>query len=140
MAYSLTLRTSRRNCDVSPNLSLQRLSRRRRDGPGTPLVWSFAGISGTPLGLAPNMTSAGFIRRLGAGRPVNCPYDRGDLTGIVSAWRYNDVFILTWEECKVGDVHNEHRYTRDERHTFATPADVLDFITHNGLSAIDFHP
>ena len=86
------------------------------------------------------MTAAGFLRRLETGRPVNCPYDRRDLIGMVSAWRYNDLFILTWEECKVGDVNDEARYTRDERHTFATPTDVLDFITQNGWSVTDFHP
>jgi hypothetical protein len=59
---------------------------------------------------------------------------------MVSAWRYNDTFVLTWEECKLGDVSNENNYTRDERHIFATPSDVLDFITQNGLSATDFHP
>jgi len=86
------------------------------------------------------MTSSGFLRRLETGRPVNCPYNRGDLSGMVSAWRYGDVFILTWEECKAGDVHNENLYTRDERHTFPTPTDVLDFVTSSGLSASDFRP
>ena len=86
------------------------------------------------------MTAAGFLNRLASGRPVNCPYDRGGLQGMVSAWRYDDAFVLTWEECRAGDVHNEHLYTRDERHTFATPTEVLDFITSNGLSATDFHP
>lgn len=86
------------------------------------------------------MTLEGLIRRLLAGRAVNHVYDRGELTGLVSAWKYQDAFILTWEECRKGDIHNEHLYTRDEREVFASAQDVLAYIEKNSLSAADFRP
>ena len=86
------------------------------------------------------MTPQGLIKRLLSGRSVNHTYIRGELTGLVSAWQHKDIFVLTWEECRIGDISNEHLYTRDERHTFATAADVLDFIEGHGLTASDFRP
>lgn len=86
------------------------------------------------------MTPAGFLSRLNRGRPVNCVYRQGELTGLISAWLYDGRFILTWEECREGDVSNENAYTRDERHEFGSAEDVLAFVERNGYPAAAFEP
>jgi len=86
------------------------------------------------------MTPDGFLRRLNAGKAVNCLYRTGSLRGLISAWAHDGRFVLTWEECHDGDQFNEHRYTRDERHVFATAEDVLEFVAQGGYPASAFEP
>lgn len=86
------------------------------------------------------MTSEGFLARLRGGKAVNCVYRSGGLEGLVSAWRYDDAFVLTWEECRAGDQANEHLYTRDERHRFTTAEAVLAFVEQAGFPAGRFGP
>ncbi len=86
------------------------------------------------------MTREGFLERLGAGKVVNGTYERDGLAGLISAWRHQWRFILTWEECRDGDQFNENAYTRDERHVFASPEDVLRFVEQNGFPASAFRP
>lgn len=87
-----------------------------------------------------SMTSEGFLFRLNAGKVVNSTYHRGDLDGLLSAWFHDGHFVLTWEECPEGQQYDEHAYTRDERHTFATAWDVLAFVEANGFSPAQFDP
>lgn len=54
------------------------------------------------------MTREGFLERLGAGKVVNGTYERDGLAGLISAWRHQWRFILTWEECRDGDQFNEN--------------------------------
>jgi hypothetical protein len=70
------------------------------------------------------MSRDGFLARLRKGRAVNCIYRSGELDGLVCAWLHAGVFVLTWEECRIGDQSNEHLYTRDELHRFATADEV----------------
>jgi hypothetical protein len=86
------------------------------------------------------LTAAGFLRRLGAGRAVNCIYRTGELAGLISAWRYEAEFVLTWEECRDGDQENENLYTRDERRLFGAPEAVLEFVEGAGFPASSFGP
>lgn len=86
------------------------------------------------------LSSEGFLRRLQAGKGVSCVYWLGELNGLISAWRYGEGFVLTWEECLRGDHANEHNYTRDERHTFGTPEEVLAFVEGSGYPASAFSP
>ena len=86
------------------------------------------------------MTSEGFLRRLGAGRAVNCVYRQADLTGLISAWANDGRFVLTWEECRAGDQYNENSHSRDERHLFDTAEDLLAFVEERGYSAFAFSP
>jgi hypothetical protein len=86
------------------------------------------------------MTSEGFLRRLLAGKVVNCTYHRDGLAGLISAWPYGGGFVLTWEECREGDQYNEHAYTRDERHLFGTAGEVLAFVERCGYPATAFSP
>jgi hypothetical protein len=79
-----------------------------------------------------------FITRLRNGKTVNCTYHRADLAGLMSAWKYEERFILTWEECRDGDQYNEHAYTRDERHEFDTPEQLLAFVKQHGYAAQAF--
>lgn len=86
------------------------------------------------------LSREGFLRRLHAGKAVNCVYRRGEHSGLISAWAYERRFILTWEECRDGDINNEHAYTRDEKHELASPEEVLTFIEQNGYQPSDFEP
>jgi hypothetical protein len=86
------------------------------------------------------MTAEGFLARLRRGKAVNCVYSSGELEGLVSAWSYDDAFVLTWEECRAGEQANEHLYTRDERHRFSTAEEVLTFVEAAGYPAGRFGP
>ena len=86
------------------------------------------------------MSLDGFLRRLRSGKDVNCVYKSGTLAGLISAWSHDGGFVLTWEECQDGDQYNEHAYTRDERHHFATAEQVLAFVERAGYSAGAFRP
>ncbi|MEW4567436.1 hypothetical protein AB1L88_06170 [Tautonia sp. JC769] len=86
------------------------------------------------------MSREGFLRRLGAGKAVNCTYRRGEFTGLISAWANANRFVLTWEECPEGEQYDESTYTRDERHEFATAGEVLAFVERSGHPASDFGP
>jgi hypothetical protein len=86
------------------------------------------------------VTRGGLIQRLQNGRPADHRYAQGELRGLVSAWRHEGRFVLTWEESREGDQHNEHAYTRDERHLFTTAEELLAFVEQQGLTAADFRP
>jgi hypothetical protein len=86
------------------------------------------------------MTAEGFLARLRNGKAVNCTYRLGELSGLLSAWRYDDAFVLTWEECRDGDQENEHLYTRDELHRFALAEEVLAFVEKAGYPPSRFGP
>jgi hypothetical protein len=91
-------------------------------------------------GDAVGMTIEGFLRRLDDGKVVNCLYRTGEFAGLISAWAHDGRFVLTWEECLDGDQYNEHAYTRDERHEFASAEEVLAFVATGGHPASSFHP
>jgi len=86
------------------------------------------------------MSREGFLRRLRDAKAVNCIYSRGEIEGLISAWAHGGQFVLTWEECPLGEQHNESNYTRDERHEFATAEEVLAFVEHCGYPASAFRP
>ena len=86
------------------------------------------------------MTRGGLLRRLEDGRVANHRYVQGVLRGLVSAWRHQGRFVLTWEECRDGNQHDEYAYTRDERHLFANAEELVAFVEQRGLAAEDFHP
>jgi hypothetical protein len=86
------------------------------------------------------MTREGILKRLQAGKSVCCVYSKGELEGLISAWLYEGVFILTWEECPRGEVFNEHLYTRDERYQFETAEALLAFVEQGGYPASEFRP
>jgi hypothetical protein len=81
-----------------------------------------------------------FRRRLMSGKGVHYTYKRDAIVGLVKILKYQDQFILTWEECRDGDQYNEHLYTRDERHKFSTLEEVEKHLDQNGLSNEHFLP
>ncbi len=86
------------------------------------------------------MTAEGFLARLRDGRVVNCTYHLDEIAGLISAWRYGEGFVLTWEECRDGEQFNEHLYTRDEIHRFALADEVLAFVEEAGYPPSCFGP
>ena len=81
-----------------------------------------------------------FIDRIQAGKANSFTYASGGTEGLVSTWKYEDMLILTWEECPAGKQYDESTYTRDERHQFATVDEVLTFLRQNGLKPESFTP
>lgn len=86
------------------------------------------------------MSPEGFLRRLRNGKVVNCVYQSGILDGLISAWPHDGGYVLTWEECRSGDQHNEHAYIRDEHRQFESAEQVLAFVEQAGYPASAFSP
>ena len=86
------------------------------------------------------MSPETFWRRLEDGRCNNHLYTAGDREGLVSVWKHQGGYVLTWEECPKGGQYDESNYTRDERHLLASVDEVFRFLTDNGLSLATFHP
>ena len=76
-----------------------------------------------------------FVKRLSSGQANHYTYSAGGLTGLVSVWRHDGSFIMTREECPLGQQYDESTYTREERHVFATIDEKLEF-----LAAIEIKP
>lgn len=94
----------------------------------------------TPEARKLGLSREGFLKRLRAGKSVNCVYRRDEFAGLISAWAYEGRFILTCEECPAGEQYDESCYTRDERHEFATADEVLAFVEDRGYPHSAFQP
>ncbi|MEN2773569.1 hypothetical protein ABCY62_00660 [Acetivibrio clariflavus] len=86
------------------------------------------------------MTRDGLIKRLQAGKAVNFKYSKNGLCGIVNIWRYNDKYIITWEECEDGNQCNESSFTKDERYEFESIDEVIRFIDEHCFDIDNFKP
>ncbi|HEX8238004.1 MAG TPA: hypothetical protein VF600_18840 [Abditibacteriaceae bacterium] len=75
-----------------------------------------------------------FRQRLSKGKSSGYGYEVDGKIGFIAVWRYEDVFVLTWEEFSVGQFYNEENYTRDEVHHFATVDAVLQFLETNSVA------
>jgi hypothetical protein len=73
-----------------------------------------------------------------AGKMAAAVFWRGDLQSLIEVWRYEGQFILTWEEAPAGGQYDEARYTRDERHVFATIAEALAFLDRHDVAIENF--
>ena len=69
-----------------------------------------------------------FIKELKDGTALHYLYTEDKYEGAINIWKYNDEFILTWEECEQGNQYNESSYTKDDRFTFKTVEEVLVFL------------
>ncbi len=81
-----------------------------------------------------------FQQRLRLGKGVHRNYRTDGKTGIVSIWRHEDKFVLTWEEFPSGEVYNKQNYTRDEVHHFNDIEEVLEFLRINKVNPRGFEP
>lgn len=86
------------------------------------------------------MSPATFIKRLEEDEANNLVYRRGECEGLISVWKFEGSFILTWEECLTGEQYDESTYSRDERHVFPNIDEVLAFLTRSGLKVESFAP
>lgn len=86
------------------------------------------------------MSPDGFLKRLRDGKAVNCNYRRGELIGMVAAWLHAGKYIVSWEECRKEDLHDDAAYLRDDVSSFATPEEVLAFVQAAGFPPEQFHP
>lgn len=81
-----------------------------------------------------------FVKRLQNGKANNLIYSDGDKEGLVSVWIHEEAIILTWEECPIGEQHDESTYSRDERHVFESIGDLMTFLASNALKPELFTP
>jgi hypothetical protein len=63
------------------------------------------------LRFLPPMKIETLCQRLREGKSVNYLYEAEGNQGLVSAWRYENIFVLAWEECTDGDQYDEDNYT-----------------------------
>lgn len=81
-----------------------------------------------------------FLHRLTTGKTLNRLYEEGGRAGIVKIWRYEDSFVLTWEECPIGEQYDESTYTKDLRESFPTTEALLAYLQEKGLFPEGFTP
>lgn len=86
------------------------------------------------------MSRETFLKRLENRKANNYLYKTIVVEGLVAIWKLGSDYILTWEECPPGECYNEHLYTRDERHKFATVDELAHFLDKNGLDFTCFEP
>jgi len=86
------------------------------------------------------MTHKTFEERLEIGKVNHLVYTSNGREGLVSVWKYQSEYILTWEECPAGKQYDESSYCRDDRHTFSCPDDISIFLSRNGLDINSFGP
>lgn len=86
------------------------------------------------------MTRETFLRRLDAGKGNSYLYEAPGAEGMVSVWKHEGRYVLTWEECPPGGQYDESGYTRDERHLFDDAEDLLAFLARRGLPLDGFRP
>ena len=84
------------------------------------------------------MTKEGLIKRLQSGKASNLKYSKDGLSGMVNVWKYNDEYIITWEECEDGSQWNESSFTKDERYKFKIIDEVMSFIDEHSLDVGNF--
>ncbi|MDG3007185.1 hypothetical protein [Paludisphaera mucosa] len=86
------------------------------------------------------MTLETFLTRLEAGKANNLLYSVDGREGLATAWKHQDTYVLTCEECPAGGQFDESTYTRDERHRFLTVAGLLEFLASEGWKVESFAP
>ncbi len=86
------------------------------------------------------MSPETFRNRLEDGRCNNYLYKMIGREGLVSVWKHQGSYVLTWEECPNGQQSDEASYTRDERHLLASLDEVIRFLTENRLTPAVFRP
>ena len=86
------------------------------------------------------MAAGRFITAIDSGKANNLVYSTEGKEGLVTVWKFEDSYILTWEECPVGEQYDESTYTRDERHKFVSVEQLVDFLADHGLKPEAFKP
>ncbi|MDB5391761.1 MAG: hypothetical protein JWM11_7407 [Planctomycetaceae bacterium] len=86
------------------------------------------------------MTIRTFLERLQNKQVNNLIYSANGLAGLISVWKHEESFVLTWEECPSGEQYDESLYTRNERLVFWSIDEILGFLATNDLKAESFTP
>lgn len=86
------------------------------------------------------MTEATFIARIESGKSNYLIYSSEGKDGLVSVWKHDGSYILTWEECPAGQQYDESTYTRDQTQRFAAREQVIEFLKSHGLNVREFKP
>lgn len=86
------------------------------------------------------MSPETFRKRLEEGKYNNLLYAAEDREGLISVWKHQGRYILTWEECTKGEQYDESSCTRDERYFLASVDEVIQFLVENSLTIEAFRP
>ncbi|AGA24787.1 hypothetical protein [Singulisphaera acidiphila] len=86
------------------------------------------------------MTINKFIERIESSKINNLAYKVDGKEGLVSVWKYDGSYFVTWEECPAGEQYDESTYTRDERHRLGSIEQLMAFLADQGLRPEAFQP
>lgn len=86
------------------------------------------------------MTLQTFIARIEDSKVNNLIYQAEGKEGLVSVWKHEGAYVLTWEECPQGQQYDESEYTRDEREQFSTIGQLIDYLDKAGVKPESFTP
>lgn len=64
---------------------------------------------------------------------LNYLYSTSTIEGLVTVWKHELKYVLTWEECPPGEQYDESRYTRDDVFHFTTTDDLLKFLADSQI-------
>lgn len=83
-----------------------------------------------------------FIKKIQSGKACNYIYEvneRNENTGLIAVWLYNNLIVLTWEECPEGQQFDESTYSKDKVHHFNNFEELDAFFEDNNILYGNFH-
>ena len=86
------------------------------------------------------MTEQGFLKRLESRKTNILSFIQGANEVVVSIWKYENKYVLTWEVYPEGSFHDESTYLKDEVHNFGCTKQLITFIKTNGFDLSKFTP
>lgn len=86
------------------------------------------------------MTAATFLQRIESGKANHRIRKSDGLESLVSVWKHDGSYVVTWEECPAGGQYDESGYTRDEVHRFGSVEELMAFLAEDGLAVEEFGP
>ncbi|MBQ4831570.1 hypothetical protein J8L84_20030 [Alteromonas sp. MMG017] len=86
------------------------------------------------------MTEQGFLKRLESSKTNILSFIQGTNEVVVSIWKYENKYVLTWEVYPKGMFHDESTYLKDDIHNFDCSRTLINFIKTNGFDLSKFTP
>ena len=86
------------------------------------------------------MTRNGFIEAVERGKSRYYRYATEKLEGMISVWKHEQKYVVTWEECPPGQQYDESTYTRDDVFHFTSTDDLLKFLADSQIPIDHFEP
>jgi hypothetical protein len=81
-----------------------------------------------------------FKSRIENGKCNSLVYAANGKEGLISVWKHEGSYILTWEECLPGQQYDEAEYTRDDRRVFCSVDELIEHLRAEGVDPERFTP